>query len=119
MEKKYQHPKYRNLWATKSGRIFMKRKNKFVEVKGQIGNHGYRTLCFFIEGTKIQKTKLWHGLIFEAISGTLPEWGCKLLTDLQCDHLNNDRLDNRFENLQVVTFLQNLQKMFEGRKGTK
>lgn len=46
------------------------------------------------------KLKLAHRLVWEAFNGVIPE-------GMEIDHINTDRLDNRLENLRLVTPSEN------------
>ena len=64
--------------------------------------HGYPRRWFFVpEGGR--EMFFMHRLIMARVVGR------PLLTDEEVDHINGDRLDNRRENLRIVTSLQNSQ----------
>ena len=49
-----------------------------------------------------------HRVIWEMFNGEIPE-------NMQIDHINNKRNDNRIENLQLVTHAQNQQRRIDGK----
>jgi hypothetical protein len=54
---------------------------------------------------KVSKTRTVHQLVCEAFLGHKPN-GMKLVVD----HINDDKLDNRLENLQIITQRENAYK---------
>lgn len=73
------------------------KKLKNYEVTGSKNSKGYLQLSF--RKTKIQK----HRYIYEIFHNT------KLTPKIQLDHINNDKLDNRIDNLRIVSNAQNNQ----------
>lgn len=69
-----------------------KGKGRVGERAGHLGNRGYRVL------TLNKKTYLDHRVIFFIHNGFLPE---------VIDHINNDPLDNRIENLRACSVEEN------------
>lgn len=69
------------------------RRTKIGEVAGWITNYGYRAVSVD------SKKYLIHRLIFVYMTGEMPSH--------QVDHINHDRLDNRWRNLRAVTHKQN------------
>ena len=76
---------------------------------GTINDDGYRDIGFRIEG----KTKHFkaHRLAWLFVNKCFPE--------NHIDHINGDRLDNRIENLRIVTIAQNNQNIREPKKNNK
>lgn len=58
----------------------------------------YYVVCFFIDGKKLYKSV--HRLIYETFNGEIPN-------NMTIDHINNNSLDNRLCNLQLLTALEN------------
>jgi len=48
-------------------------------------------------------SNLWHILVWQHFEGEIPK-------NKNIDHINNNRLDNRIENLQLVTKIENARK---------
>ena len=59
--------------------------------------NSYRTI--FVDGKNVH----WHKLVWEHFNGAVPE-------GFEIDHKNNERLDNRIENLQLLTHADNARK---------
>lgn len=53
----------------------------------------------------------WHRLVYEYFKGKIPE-------NLCIDHFNNNRLDNRIDNLRLVTQLKNNRKSLRKKNKT-
>ena len=87
----------KELFDYRDGQLYWKNKasNRRAagEIAGSIGVNGYRVITI---NYKKYKT---HRLIFLMFHGYLPE----LL-----DHVDNNRLNNRIDNLRVATFSQNM-----------
>lgn len=69
---------------------------------GTIHRDGYITVCVKPKGYKSKHIKL-HRLIWWLHNGPVPD-------HLEVDHINGIRSDNRIENLQLLTFQENLDK---------
>lgn len=76
-----------------SGRIWNKRCKRFVNCA-----HGDGYLRFRYKGKHIYN----HRFIYEAVHGSIPD-------GMQINHLDNDRSNNRIDNLEVVSRQQNNQ----------
>jgi len=50
----------------------------------------------------------WHRLVWEYFNGKIPK-------GMFIDHINNNRLDNRIDNLRIVTPMENTQKTIRGK----
>lgn len=73
-------------------------KGKFIQKKAIVNKKGYYEICF---GTKIGKRQiLVHRIIWEAFNGFIPE-------GYQINHINENKLDNRLENLNLMTPKEN------------
>lgn len=87
---------FESLFEYKDGKLFNKTTRSPNAIKGQeagsISHYGYREIRY---NGKLYKT---HRIIFLMFHGYLPE---------EIDHINNNRLDNRIENLREATRFQN------------
>ena len=85
-----------NRWFSKDGLIYRldKHSGKLVLCKQQLNYKGY--LKFAINDGKCVKIYTSHRAIWETFNGEIPE-------DMQIDHINTVRDDNRLENLRCVT----------------
>lgn len=101
--KKYKHPIYDNVSATKSGDIyingvkaipFLKRPKNYLVV-------WIPTPRFVGPSGKVQygKNRSAHQLIYECITKTTPKYGTP---GLCINHINNIKTDNRFCNLELI-----------------
>jgi len=79
---------------------------KWGEVNN-IANNSYGYCCVRFN----HNTYMYHSIIWTLYyNENIPEW-------LEIDHINGNRVDNRIENLRLVTTRQNLQNMNIHRKG--
>lgn len=81
------------------GRIWSYMHNKWL--KPNLRHDGYLRVKLSDNDGKIKNYYL-HRIIYEAVTGQpIPE-------DLQVNHINEDKTDNRFENLNLMTPKQNM-----------
>ena len=93
------HPIYDRYEANRKGIV------RHVENKKDIGclkKCGYLQITVSDEG--IQKSYRKHRFIFECFHGKIND------VKLVVDHINNIKIDNRLENLQLITQSQNKKK---------
>lgn len=80
-----------------SGNVFSR---KGRALKCSINSVGYKQLFTYLNG-KFFKAYLVHRLIWETYNGEIPE-------GFEIDHINRNKLDNRLENLRLLTHKENL-----------
>lgn len=81
------------------GRIWSYSRNKFL--KPATMPNGYQVVCLTDNEGKSKMYRL-HRVVWEAVTGSpIPK-------ELQCNHINEDKTDNRFENINLLTQKENL-----------
>jgi len=68
--------------------------------RGVDNGHGYKVVSFTHFETNERVVKYVHRLVFEMFVGPISD-------DLEIDHINGDRSDNRLSNLRVVSHSEN------------
>lgn len=68
-------------------------------LKPSIGNSGYYQVCLC--KNSIVKHYMIHRLVWKAFNGSIPK-------NMQCNHLNEIKTDNRLENLNLMTSKENV-----------
>lgn len=86
------------VYVTDDGKVFNK---KMEEYKLKCTSNGY--IEFNTRRNYNIVYCLVHRLVYETFVGKIPE-------GLQIDHINNVRTDNRLENLQLLSRLENVRK---------
>lgn len=82
------------------GRIWSYKKKRFL--KPSTLKNGYQIVCLYDNEGKKKSYRL-NRVVWEAVTGSLIPEG------LQCNHINEDKSDNRFfENLNLMTPKQNV-----------
>ena len=101
-----------NLGNVKSLPRIMIKKGVFLSnekiLKSGINNLGYLSVVLFNKNTKTFKV---HQLVAMAFLNHIPDGTYRLVVD----HINRDKLDNKVENLQIITQRKNVSK---DKKGT-
>ena len=94
----YKHPVFSNYAANKNGDVLSLKSKKIIKMFDN-GN-GY--LFFAIYGKK-RKNYYQHRFVYEVFKGKIPP-------NLEIDHINNLKFDNRIKNLQLLSRQQNNEK---------
>jgi len=89
--------------VSNKGRVVSFHKDSFRVLRAGVDGVGYYTVSLCLNG--VNKTKKVHQLVAEAFLNHTP---CGY--DLVVDHIDNDKLNNNLENLQVITVSKNLIK---------
>lgn len=101
-------PTKHGILVSRTGRVFNVFKSCVREAK--MGNHhGYKTAC----NERLKRSgesRFVHRMVLEAFVGPRPE-------GMVAMHLNNDRADNRVENLRWGTLSENQQQMAREKRG--
>jgi len=86
------------------GQVWSKRSNREI-VGGVVGEGGrYRQITFSVHG--IESTKFAHNIVMEAFVGPPPE-------NMEVNHIDGDKLNNRLDNLEYVTHSDNVLHAFK------
>lgn len=88
--------------ASNLGRIKSLKYKKERILKHEINHHGYPCVCLYLGESK--KFCSIHRLVMRAFNG---------ISELDIDHLNNDRSDPMLENLEYVTTSENIKRIFK------
>ena len=97
----YKHPEFSIYAASKDGDI-INVKTKRVINKNK-NNCGYLTFTIYNKNLKKNKSIFQHRFVYEVFNGKIPH-------NLEVDHQNSVKTDNRIKNLQLLTHKQNTQK---------
>ena len=81
-------------------------RTKTRNLKPQKHNYGYNLVRLQCDGTTAQR--LVHRIVAEAF---LTDWN----PNLQCNHINGDKRDNRVSNIEMVTAKQNMQHAVDNK----
>lgn len=86
---------YDGYYATPCGNVFSEKSGKVLRPKVS-GSSQYKEVCLRVRGRYV--TRSLHRVVAEAYYG---------ISNMQVNHINGDKLDNRPENLEYVTQSQN------------
>lgn len=102
------HPVYDQYAASKCGKIVnIVRKTILL---GNLSHTNYLLCRVRARNMRKLKTVLSHTFVYETYYGIIPD-------GLVIDHINDDRIDNRLSNLQLITPKENNIKAAKNRKG--
>ena len=88
------HPIYNLYAANKKGEIFNINLKK--PIRGRENNCDYKMVMVRLKKSKKQKCITIHRFLYECFNGLIPP-------DKEIDHINNNKSDNRLENLQLLS----------------
>jgi hypothetical protein len=101
-------------YITNTGQVFSTRisprYNKFGalrEVRPKVNKSGYLYIGVY-SGNGADKKRIWqriHRVVYREFVGPIPQ-------GMEIDHISNVKTDNRVENLQMLTKLDNVRKWF-------
>ena len=97
----YKHDDFTNYAANKDGDVINLKTKKIM--KKCKNNSGYFNFSIYNKKLKKVNTYAQHRFVFEVFKGKIP-------SNLEIDHINNLKSDNRIKNLQLLTRKQNVQK---------
>jgi hypothetical protein len=108
-------------YITNTGQVFSTRisprynkKGVMREVRPKVNKSGYLYIGGYSGGGE-DKQRLWlriHRVVYEAFIGDIPK-------GMEIDHINNVKIDNRLENLQLLSKLDNIRKWHQVDKQIK
>ena len=100
------HQIYNKYAADKQGNVI--HMDHTVPTKGNLNPSGYYTVMVRSRNNKKYNTVLARRFIWECFNGLIPK-------DKVIDHINNNKQDNRLENLQICTHKENCKKSARNR----
>ena len=113
MKNEIKETKYKNYYATKYGQILStkipggrgKTDNNYRCLKYKIDRYGYLTVCLSLFKNNKQ-TRIYvpvHKLVYETFNCVVPK-------KMTIDHIENNRLNDRLDYLQLLSVEDNLKK---------
>jgi len=103
---------YNDYEVDTEGNVYtLKKSNGLKSKDGKLSNRlvaqGYHQVSLYY-GAKLPKQLLVHRLVWEAFNGTIPK-------DMQIDHIDNNKTNNKLSNLQLLSVQDNMKKMWDRR----
>jgi HNH endonuclease len=94
------HPRYSDYGADINGNIYSFKHGKVKQMQKCPHGRGYQQ--FVVSQYGDHKMYLVHRFVYEC-------WSEKMIDkDMQCHHIDHDKTNNAFENLEIVTQLMNM-----------
>ena len=100
------HPVYDQYAASKCGKVV--NIDRKAILLGKLETSGYLLCTVRAKNAKVRKTVQVHRFVYECYHGIIPD-------GLVIDHINDDRIDNRLCNLQLLTPQENSIKAAKNR----
>ena len=100
-KKYYKHPVFTNYSASKNGDIVCVKNEK--QRKMCTNNSGYQVFTMYNKQLAKTISYTQHRFVYEVFNGPVTKF-------FEIDHINNDRKDNRLNNLQLLTRKENIRK---------
>lgn len=97
-------PKLDGYYCSRDGQIFSLKSGYLKRLRTVVDRYGYEKISFYKEGGRSNTQYIYrtvHTLV-------LSIWGPTRPKGMECNHKNGNRLDNRIENLEWVTTLENI-----------
>lgn len=85
-------------FVTKDGEVY---NAKGYKMNPYTQSDGYKQIKMYVDGCTEQKYV--HRMVWEEFNGPIPQ-------NMQINHINEDKTDNRLENLEMVTCEENIRK---------
>ena len=96
----YIHPIYNQYSASKNGQILSNNRKKILKLGSKSGN-GYKYFSLYAINT--QKSYSVSRFVYECFKGNIPD-------DKVVDHIDNNKINNKINNLQLLTNKENIRK---------
>ena len=106
-EKYYIHPVFSNYAASKDGKIINVKTRKNLKI--YVINSGYHYFRVYSKNLEKPRNYTCHRFVFESIKAFIIPEG------LQIHHKNENKIDNRIKNLEMVTPQKNVE-LSKGKK---
>lgn len=110
-EKLYWHPIYTDYACTIDGRVWSNKKHNGITGRWiRYGTDGGNYLTIYVCMFGQDKTIRHHKFVYECVTGKLLTLSTKSGDGLTIDHIDGNKHNNAFANLQVITSRKNRQK---------
>jgi hypothetical protein len=108
MERLIQIPTLTNYYFdTKTYEVYSFKASEPHKMTKTLAPNGYLYICFYL-GNKVQKSLPLHQIVWLTFNGSYDKFDTDG-TRMCLNHINENKLDNRFENLELISFKKNIQ----------
>jgi hypothetical protein len=97
------HPIYKEYYANENGEVF----HNDYKMKTRINKYGYEDFNFYVPNRKWKKHYQVHRFVWECFNGVIEPGNERY--SLTINHKDNNRVNNRLDNLEIMTRKQNLE----------